>query len=85
MSDEKTKIDIFQVVKKLIGPVDPVGATHIDKDRFENLKKITKLVDQLICEIDYVSTHNKDRQEFSMKQAGQYAYNFLKNDLGIKE
>ena len=32
-------MDYYEVVKKLIGEVDPVGETHIDNERFENLKK----------------------------------------------
>lgn len=31
-------MDIYEVVTKLVGPIDPAGETHTDKKRFENLK-----------------------------------------------
>jgi hypothetical protein len=73
------------VVKKLIGNVQPYGATHIDNERFENLKAMCKLVNELVTEIDTVSYKNKDRHEHSMKQMADYASNFLSNTLGIVE
>jgi hypothetical protein len=44
MKEENREIDIYKVVKKLIGAIEPVGATHIDEGRFENLKVMTELV-----------------------------------------
>lgn len=32
-------IDTYEVVKKIIGKIEPLGETNIDNDRFENLKK----------------------------------------------
>ena len=39
------------VVKKLIGNVQPYGASHIDEQRFENLKAMCELVGDLMEEI----------------------------------
>lgn len=72
------------VVKKLIGSIQPSGSSHIDFQRFENLKEMCNLVKELIVEIDYVA-HNKDRQELTMKEMGEYAHNFLTNTIGITE
>lgn len=72
-----------EVVNKLIGSIEPVGATHIDTQRFENLKQMCQLVACLVQQIDEVSLRNKDRVEHSMKQAGEYAHKFLVNELGI--
>lgn len=76
---------ITEVVKKLVGEIQPYGASHIDEKRFENLKTICEIVNNLVVEIDRVSYENKDRQEFSMKQMSDYASNFMTNTLGIAE
>ena len=72
------------VVKKLIGNIQPYGATHIDEERFENLKQMCELVESLVSEIERVAD-NKDRQEYSMKEMGQYAYKFLNELLQVNE
>ena len=76
-------MDIYEVVKKLVGPISPVGETYADNDRFENLKTMTELVDKLVFDINAV-VPNKDRVEYSMKKAGEFADKFL-TDLGIEE
>lgn len=64
------------VVKKLIGSVQPYGASHIDEQRFENLKAMCELVGDLMEEIKDAAKA-KDRHEHSMKEMGLYAYKFL--------
>lgn len=76
-------MELKDVVLKLIGDVQPVGSTHIDEDRFENLKVLCRLVNELVCEIDSVSADNKDRHEFSVREMVSYVDNFLTNTLGI--
>ena len=76
--------DIYDVVKKLIGPITPVGDTLIDSDRYEHLKELTLVVGKLMSDIDTVASMNKDRYEFSMKRAGEFANEFL-DQLGIEE
>ena len=41
-------MEVYDVVKKLIGPIEPVGESHTDEKRFENLKALTELVDSLL-------------------------------------
>jgi len=77
-------MEIYDIVKKLIGEIDPVGETNTDDDRFENLKETTELVDRLLTDINRVEYKNKDRGEFSMKRAGEYAKKFL-DKIGITE
>jgi len=72
----ESKIDVYAVVKKLLGPIDPVGAEHIDVTRLENLKQLTNLVDKLVRDIDGVACM-KDRVEYSIKAAGEHASDFL--------
>ena len=73
----------LDIVNKLIGNIYPYGATHIDADRFENLKEMCSLVSELVSQIKDVANHNKDRYEHSMKEMGLYADNFIKNDYSI--
>ena len=76
-------INTYEVVKKLIGEIDPVGETHVDDKRYENLKAMTELVDTLLTDIDRVAG-NRTRVEFSMKRAGNFARDFF-NQIGVKE
>jgi len=72
----------YDVVKKLIGEIAPQGETNIDQKRLENLKEMTELVDQLLTDISLVAAENRDRQEASMKEAGEFATKFL-HEYGI--
>ncbi len=65
-----------EIVKKLIGEIQPYGDSSIDKKRFENLKEMCQLIEELVSEIQEASK-SKDRYEASMKEIGQYAFNFL--------
>ena len=76
-------MDIYEVVVKLTGPIDPIGETQTDAKRYENLKTMCDLVDKLLTDIDAVIP-NKNRVEFSMKRAGEYADKFL-DKIGIEE
>lgn len=67
---------LIAVAQKLIGPIDPVGETHTDEVRFNNLRNHIALVDALLWEINVVAT-NKDRKEHSMQKAGKRAAEFL--------
>ncbi len=71
------KINHTDIVKKLIGGIDPIGKSEIDSERFENLKDMCNLVSNLVSEIYKVYYENKDRHEASIKKAAQYADNFL--------
>lgn len=71
----------YDVVKKLIGQIKPVGSTEIDIERFENLMATIDLVGLLLFEIEGVA-EMKDRPEHSVKKAAEFATIYLK---GIKE
>ncbi len=72
-------MDIYELIKKLIGPIDPIGETNEDNRRFKNLKEMAGLITELISDIEYVARTNITRQEFSMHRAGKYACKTLKN------
>lgn len=74
----------LEIVKKLVGPINPVGETTTDNQRFENLKIMCELVDSLLIEIDKVNYDNIDSKEFSVRRSADYAANFF-TKIGIKE
>ncbi len=78
------KITVYEVVYKLIGPIEPVGETGTDNMRFENLKAMTELVELLVTDIDEVAML-ENRHEYSVKRAGEFASKYLTKDLGIPE
>jgi len=68
----------YDVVKKLIGAIDPIGETNTDKVRLENLKEMTILVDFLLADIYYLQRY-EDSPQYSLKQAGEFASKFIRN------
>jgi len=66
-----------QIVQKLIGKIDPIGETNEDNRRYGNLEEMCTLVNKLLFQIHQVSKE-KDNHQHSIKRAGQYAYQFLK-------
>jgi hypothetical protein len=75
--------ELIDVVRRLVGPVHPVGETNTDYERLENLKQLTELVDFLVYDINRVRS-NKNRPEFSMELLGDFADQFL-TKFGIEE
>ena len=75
-------INIHEVVKKLVGSIEPVGETHTDGVRYENLRVMTDLVEKLLRDIDYVASQKS--HEFSIKKASEFASKFY-DRLGIEE
>lgn len=65
-------MELIDMVRKLIGPIDPVGETHTDGERFENLKVHCDLVGELMRDI-YKTRDYRDKVEYSMKRAGEFA------------
>ena len=53
-------MDIYEVVKKLVGPIDPVGESHTDAKRLENIKMFTDLFWKMLCDLSHVA-QNEDR------------------------
>lgn len=68
-----------EILKKLIGPVSPVGETNEDDRRFENLQAMCVVANDLIVELNRIAIKNKRASEYSVKRAGEYADNCLKN------
>jgi hypothetical protein len=77
-------MNIYEVVKKLVGPIEPVGDTSIDNERLDNLTTMTALANQLIIDIDRIRYSYENNHQYSMKKASEVAEKFL-DSLGIKE
>lgn len=75
-------MDIYEVVKKLIGPVDPVGDSSIDAERFENLMVLASLVEDLVGDLSLVAS-GKTSGMGSFQKAGRYSSDFL-DDLRLE-
>ena len=71
------------VLKKLVGKINPVGKTEIDDQRFQNLKELCSVVEILLLDIDEVAFRNKDSHEYSVKRAADYAKDFLTHKVKI--
>jgi len=71
-------MEIKEIVDKLVGSITPAGESHKDRERFENLKVMCNLVEQLVSDINFVA-RDKDRYESSIKGMGVYAQKFLDN------
>ncbi len=74
----------YDVVKKLIGNIRPVGESNEDSNRFNNLMAMCELMDEIHSAIDEVAYDFKDDKQASVKKCCDYANKFL-DKLGIKE
>ena len=68
----------LDLVRKLVGPIEPVGDSSIDPKRLENLREQCQIIDGLIEDIKVVS-RDIISQEHSVHLAGEIAKEFLKN------
>lgn len=75
-------MEIYDVVKKLIGDIEPVGASHIDGERFENLKNMTRLMRELLTDIECVRYDNSSMHEDSIRKAVDHIKQFY-DDIGL--
>lgn len=67
----KEKVTNFDVVKKLIGNVHPIGETYTDEERFENLRRMTELAEQIIMELEK-ELENENHYADSIQKSGKY-------------
>ena len=68
--------EIVRVVDALIGATEAYGDTYVDHDRMNNQMKLKELTEYLIGEL-WKNTRNAKRVEYSMKQIGIDACEFL--------
>jgi hypothetical protein len=68
---------IYDMVTKIIGPIEPAGASHLDGKRLSNLQETIELTDALVRDIISVSKC-KNNYQHSMQQAGIKANDYLR-------
>ena len=71
----------YEIIRKLIGPVEPLGCATRDPERLENLKELCELAGDLIIEIENLAVDCKQSHEYSVQQAGKFADDYLSNIL----
>lgn len=76
-------MELKDIVKKLVGNINPVGDSSRDPERLENLKEMCELVQSLVSDIEYIAFSYPSAHEHSIKTARDYAFNFL-YDLGME-
>lgn len=67
---------LYDIVKKLTGPVSGVGESGADHTRFENLTDTIELVDKLLFDINGAAG-DKGSHECSRAKIGRRAQEFL--------
>lgn len=70
-----------EIVRKLIGNINPVADAAIDKERLENLEVYLQLFEDMLLDISFVA-REKDSPYASTRKIGEIADKFLQN---IKE
>lgn len=66
-----------EIVMKLIGQIKPVGMSHVDGERLDNLKELCSLVEALNAQIYNVANDHLHNNEHSIVLCQQYAKKFL--------
>lgn len=69
-------MDMYEIVTKLIGDIEPYGDSRIDKERIKNLDKYINLVEDLLNDLMSIA-NDRNRSEESMRKIGEKAYNAL--------
>jgi hypothetical protein len=67
---------MYEIIKKIIGQIQPCGDSNIDEERVNNLADHIKITKNLINDLIEVSQF-KDKPEYSMKKIGDTAYKSL--------
>ncbi len=76
----------YEIIKKLIGDINPIGDYKSDEQKLKNLFDLFNLVSELNEDIIYIATKFKDKNEHSVNVAKKHAINFLKNqNIQIKK
>jgi len=66
-----------EIVKRLIGKINPIGESNTDAERFENLKEMCHLVEMLLMDISDMQHAYKNDRQASVKKCVDYAAKFM--------
>lgn len=70
-------MEIYEILKKLIGEIEPCGDSAIDEQRKRNLLVFIDVLDQMLAELNKITEYG-DSPEFSMKNIGEIARDKLR-------
>lgn len=73
---EPLRMDLYDVVTKLTGPIRPAGDSTVDPKRRVNLERTIELVDRLLDDIEAVA-NLRGSYEWSVSQAAGDAVKYL--------
>ncbi len=74
-----SKIELTEVVKRIVGDIKPVGDSSIDHKRLENLKSLFELINGLVHEVRIIHIENMNSQQYSVKIASDLSEEFINN------
>lgn len=78
MSNDISETVVYNIVKKLLGEIEPVGDTYIDDTRKKNLKSHILVMNMLLDDILLLVDCKNDYRE-SIKEIGNISYKELEN------
>lgn len=70
------RIELVDIVRRLIGPIDAIGESNADDIRFQNLHEVFILAEALIDDLQYAAL-TANRPEASMREIGKSALSLL--------
>lgn len=73
------KVEMVDVVRQLVGPIQPIGETNSDRQRLDNLLVLIDILEDLLEDVRKVALES-DRSESSVRAIGYKARDFL-NEL----
>ena len=76
------RMDLHEIVCRLVGPIQPVGETHEDNRRLDNIKVFIELTDRLLLDIDDAAS-KIDSHMASVKAIAKRAADYY-TKLGIE-
>jgi hypothetical protein len=71
--------EIFKVVEKLCGSIEPVADAAIDSQRMQNIVEYIDVMEKMYYEIACIARRHKDSPYGSQKEIAMYCHNHLKN------
>ena len=66
-----------EIIMKLVSQIQPVGMSHVDGERLDNLKELCSLVEELNTKIYNVASNHFHNNEHSIVLCQEYAKKFL--------
>jgi hypothetical protein len=70
------KIDLYELVTAIAGPIAPTGSHGVDMDRLKNLDAVLSLTEDLLDDITRVAANHTDHRD-SVARLGTKARAFL--------